>query len=121
MPSPHIRWQDDGEPVQAQYCCIWQELVQPSLSNKFPSSQVSEPHILESPQIRLHTVPLQVYPISMIHPYVHPSPFIVFPSSHCSLPAFFESPQVVWHTEGDPAHEYPYSTKQLLEHPSLFA
>lgn len=66
-----------------------QFVVHPALSFRTPSSHISEPTTLPSPQIAAQVIginPSQVHPGSRVHTELQPSLFAVFPSSHVSTP-----------------------------------
>ncbi len=97
-----------------------------------PSSHVSLPATLVSPQLVLQTwlevavPPEQVYPHSNLHEAEQPSPAAVFPSSQkfavlASFPTVLPSPHLSVHTDSEQVslvHPHPDSTRQLALHPS---
>jgi hypothetical protein len=75
---------------------IWQSSEQPSKGMVLPSSQLSAPSTMPSPQmvgVQTLGLPLHLWPISTLHVGEQPSPATVFPSSHCSGKATMPSPQ----------------------------
>ena len=115
----HVSGDDVVPPFQIDPASIAQLELHPSPLVVFPSSQVSEPARLLSPQWasqvvfpvfgynpalqKLHVSivdvvpPFQIAPASIAHDELHPSPFVVFPSSHPSDPALKPSPHTVIH------------------------
>src|SRR5512132_4058476 len=62
---------------------------QPSLAVVLPSSQISAPALMLSPQVVVQTlgiVPTQVKPVCTVQVEEQPSLLTVLPSSHCSAP-----------------------------------
>ena len=88
-----------------------------------PSSQISVPTIIESPQLKVHVVGgpiVQVKPASSPQLPEQPSLDAVLASSQASAPTMIESPQTVLQAEGNPGHNQPFSTTHELEQPSRF-
>jgi hypothetical protein len=110
--------------AELQFGSAWQLAEHPSNGVVLPSSQLSAPSLMPSPQVVCeHTLgePEHLYPISYFHVGEQPSPAAVLPSSHSSEDATIPSPQIAIFWQGFPGgtQEYPGSTvRQLAEHPS---
>src|SRR5215510_10220001 len=98
MPSPHFDWQE----APPQSGSLRQSPEQPSNGSPLPSSQLSVPSTLPSPQVvgvQLLGLPLHFQPISTLHVAEHPSPPMAFRSSQSSGGTTTPSPQRAtrWH------------------------
>src|SRR5215471_12083064 len=120
MPSPHF----DAHEAPPQSGSLRQSPEQPSNGSPLPSSQLSVPSILPSPQVvgvQVLGLPLHFQPISTLQLAEQPSPAIVFLSSQSSGSTTTPSPQRATRWHGDPGgwHENPGSTVlQSAEQPS---
>jgi hypothetical protein len=104
LPSPHIVEQTDASHVKllvhTHPDSTRQYALHPSVLLVLPSSHVSLPARLESPQVVLQTClevavpPEQVYPHSTVHPTEQPSPSAVLLSSQ-KLVIFISAPSVL--------------------------
>src|SRR5450432_1412904 len=110
-PSP----QSDTHAPALQLGSVWQTALQPSYGSALPSSQLSAPSFLPSPQtVGVHTlgVPSHLKPSSSVQRAEQPSPGVVLPSSQNSGSVVTPSPHSTAFEHGVPAsgHEKPTST-----------
>src|SRR3954467_11051125 len=91
-PSPH----SEVQPSPVQVGSVWQVDEQPSKGTALPSSQLSAPSFLASPQtVGVQTLgwPSHLKPTSNLQVAEQPSPAALLPSSHCSEVPTMLSPQ----------------------------
>src|SRR5690606_13151325 len=104
-PSPHCEVQS-WPPGQLGSATHTSE--QPSKGTTLPSSQLSAPSMMLSPQTvgrQTPGSPSQVKPCSNLQRSEHPSPGSRLPSSHCSDSAFTPSPHTATLRQGCPSTE----------------
>src|SRR5688572_16370008 len=84
--SPQTGEQVEGVPAQPHPYSCTQTAEQPSLGSVFPSSQLSGPVVMPSPQSVAHAGPMHSQPGSIVQVVLQPSPASTLPSSQVSPP-----------------------------------
>ena len=124
VPFPHTDFVHVlGVPAQEDPGSTRQVVEQPSPPTLLPSSHISVPMIIPSPQAGTHLRPgtRHSYPVStLLQSAEQPSPPAVLPSSQASLAASLPSPhtEVIVQTLGEPVQVQPSGIWQIALQPS---